>query len=118
MLGAAGVLVQEVVRPDIFWYNAGLPENVPNLYFGGPTGKVGRTGSTEPWRVHLRQQMLAGFWSSPHDYINNLERPGCNSDLRQRCTGEPRRPAGMGVPAHALGGGPPVARYPQARVGE
>eukprot|EP00887_Chlorella_sp_A99_P006863 scaffold2.g6863.t1 len=35
MLGVAGILVQEVVRPDVWWYNAGLPENIPDLEFGG-----------------------------------------------------------------------------------
>ena len=36
----AGILVQEILRPDVFWYNAGLPENLPGINFGGPDGKV------------------------------------------------------------------------------
>ena len=40
MLGVAGILVQEILKPNTFFYNAGLPENLPNLYFGGPDGKV------------------------------------------------------------------------------
>jgi len=37
---AAGILVQEILKPDVFWYNAGLPENLPGINFGGPDGKV------------------------------------------------------------------------------
>jgi len=39
MLGVAGVLGQEILRPDVFWYEAGLPENLPgpfkNINMGG-----------------------------------------------------------------------------------
>ncbi|GFR41431.1 hypothetical protein Agub_g2119 [Astrephomene gubernaculifera] len=39
MLGAAGVLVQEVVKPDVYFYEAGLPQNLPepftNINMGG-----------------------------------------------------------------------------------
>jgi hypothetical protein len=34
VLGVAGILGQEILKPDVFWYNAGLPENIPDLYFG------------------------------------------------------------------------------------
>jgi light-harvesting complex I chlorophyll a/b binding protein 4 len=34
MLGVAGILGQEILKPGVFWYNAGLPENIPDLYFG------------------------------------------------------------------------------------
>ena len=40
MLGVAGILAQEIVKPGVFFYNAGLPENLPNINFGGPDGKV------------------------------------------------------------------------------
>lgn len=40
VLGVAGILGQEILKPGVFWYNAGLPENIPDLYFGGPSGKV------------------------------------------------------------------------------
>lgn len=40
MLGVAGILVQEIVKPGVFWYYAGLPENLPKINFGGPTGEV------------------------------------------------------------------------------
>ena len=32
--------MQEILKPDVFWYNAGLPENLPGINFGGPDGKV------------------------------------------------------------------------------
>jgi len=39
MLGVAGILVQEIVKPDIFFYEAGLPQNLPepfkNINMGG-----------------------------------------------------------------------------------
>jgi len=39
MLAVAGVLVQEIVKPDIFFYEAGLPQNLPepftNINMGG-----------------------------------------------------------------------------------
>lgn len=40
MLGVAGILAQEIVKPGVFFYSAGLPENLPNINFGGPDGKV------------------------------------------------------------------------------
>ncbi len=39
MLGVAGVLGQEIFRPDVFWYEAALPQNLPapftNINMGG-----------------------------------------------------------------------------------
>ena len=39
MLGVAGILVQEIVRPEVFWYESGLPQNLPepfkNINMGG-----------------------------------------------------------------------------------
>lgn len=39
MLGAAGVLVQELVKPEVYFYEAGLPQNLPepfkNINMGG-----------------------------------------------------------------------------------
>lgn len=39
MLGCAGILGQEIINPDVFWYEAGLPENLPepfkNINLGG-----------------------------------------------------------------------------------
>eukprot|EP00238_Polyblepharides_amylifera_P000806 CAMPEP_0196571300 /NCGR_PEP_ID=MMETSP1081-20130531/1468_1 /TAXON_ID=36882 /ORGANISM="Pyramimonas amylifera, Strain CCMP720" /LENGTH=257 /DNA_ID=CAMNT_0041888181 /DNA_START=81 /DNA_END=851 /DNA_ORIENTATION=- len=31
MLGVAGILAQEFLVPDVFWYEAGLPENLPGF---------------------------------------------------------------------------------------
>ena len=39
MLGVAGVLGQEILNPSVFWYEAGLPQNLPepfkNINMGG-----------------------------------------------------------------------------------
>mmetsp|Transcript_37692 Transcript_37692/g.83943 ORF Transcript_37692/g.83943 Transcript_37692/m.83943 type:complete len:265 (+) Transcript_37692:92-886(+) len=39
MLGVAGILVQEIIKPDVFWYEAGEPQNLPepfkNINMGG-----------------------------------------------------------------------------------
>ena len=41
MQAVAGILVQEIVRPDVFFYNAGVPQNfAPGINFGGPDGQV------------------------------------------------------------------------------
>lgn len=32
MLGVAGILVQELVKPSVFWYEAGLPQNLPEPF--------------------------------------------------------------------------------------
>lgn len=32
MLGVAGVLVQEIVKPEVFFYEAGLPQNLPEPF--------------------------------------------------------------------------------------
>lgn len=57
MLGVAGILAQEILKPDVFFYNAGLPENIPDLYFGGPSGKViaPRTPCTSMEHTHSEQ---------------------------------------------------------------
>lgn len=47
----------------------------------------------------------------------NLDRSGNNSKIGGG-SGEPGRPAGMGIPAAALGGGPPLARHPQEGLGQ
>ena len=35
MLGVAGILGNEIIHPDQWWYTAGLPENLPDLPVGG-----------------------------------------------------------------------------------
>merc|ERR1711977_684568 len=44
MLGVAGILAQEVVRPDVFWYEAGLPLNVPGNPILGSSGNLNMGG--------------------------------------------------------------------------
>jgi light-harvesting complex I chlorophyll a/b binding protein 4 len=34
MLGVAGILGAEIAKPDIFWYDAALPENLPDFVSG------------------------------------------------------------------------------------
>ena len=46
VLGVSGILAQEILNPGVFWYNAALPENLPNLYFGGPEGNVSLLNTT------------------------------------------------------------------------
>lgn len=42
MLGVAGILVQELVHPEIFWYESGLPQNIPgNPLIGDPVNPGG-----------------------------------------------------------------------------
>lgn len=40
MLAVAGILVQEIVRPDIFWYDAAVKVDI-----GGPEKILGLVGS-------------------------------------------------------------------------
>jgi len=51
MLGVAGILAQEIVKPGVFFYSAGLPENLPNINFGGPDGKV-----CTCWQIEVQWQ--------------------------------------------------------------
>lgn len=41
MLAVAGILVQEIIRPDVFWYEAALPKYLPNTTIGGSIGLPG-----------------------------------------------------------------------------
>ena len=59
MLGVAGILAQEIVKPGVFFYNAGLPENLPNINFGGPDGKVRL--NVFPSLCHLRLSYLEAY---------------------------------------------------------
>ena len=64
VLGVAGILAQEILKPDVFFYNAGLPENIPNLYFGGPDGKV--SPQRPPWQYGFKQTWRALHPASFH----------------------------------------------------
>lgn len=61
MLGVAGILGQEILKPGVFWYNAGLPENIPDLYFGGPSGKV-NLGGLLAWEFLLFHWVEVRRW--------------------------------------------------------
>jgi light-harvesting complex I chlorophyll a/b binding protein 4 len=66
MLGVAGILLQEVVRPDLFWYEAGLPENVPGNFIIGETGNV-NMGGLLAWEFILMHWVEVRRWQ---DYKN------------------------------------------------
>ncbi|CAL5220073.1 g2024 [Coccomyxa viridis] len=61
MLGVAGILAQEIVKPGVFFYNAGLPENLPNINFGGPDGKV-NLGGILAWEFLLMHWVEVRRW--------------------------------------------------------
>ena len=62
MLGVAGVLGQELIKPDVFFYNAGLPENLPkSAFFGGPTGEV-NPGGVLAWEFLLMHFVEVRRW--------------------------------------------------------
>ena len=64
MLGVAGILVQELVHPEIFWYNSGLPENVP----GNPIiGEKPNMGGLLAWEFILMHWVEVRRWQ---DYKN------------------------------------------------
>jgi hypothetical protein len=46
MLGVAGILGQEIVRPEQWWYTAGLPENLPKLDGNDPNMGEGAATAT------------------------------------------------------------------------
>merc|ERR1719463_953804 len=66
MLGVAGILVQELTRPDLFWYEAGLPENVPGNFIIGETGNV-NMGGLLAWEFILMHWVEVRRWQ---DYKN------------------------------------------------
>jgi light-harvesting complex I chlorophyll a/b binding protein 4 len=66
MLGVAGILVQELVRPDIFWYEAGLPQTIPGNPLIGETGNV-NLGGLLAWEFLLMHWVEVRRWK---DYKN------------------------------------------------
>lgn len=40
MMGTAGILGQELLNPDVFWYEAGLPQNLPDNVSGFNLGGI------------------------------------------------------------------------------
>merc|ERR1711977_315800 len=66
MLSVTGILLQEVIRPDLFWYEAGLPENVPGNIIIGETGNV-NMGVLLAWEFILMHWVEVRRWQ---DYKN------------------------------------------------
>lgn len=64
MLGVAGILGQEIIRPDSFWYTAGEPSNLPELYYG-PNGI--NLGGILAWEFLLMHWVEVRRWQ---DYKN------------------------------------------------
>lgn len=47
---------KQLIKPDVFFYNAGLPENLPkSAFFGGPTGEV-NPGGVLAWEVRKEEE--------------------------------------------------------------
>lgn len=62
MLGVAGILAQEIIKPDVWFYSAGLPENLPKAaFFGGPTGEV-NLGGVLAWEFLLMHFVEVRRW--------------------------------------------------------
>jgi hypothetical protein len=61
MLGVAGVLGQEIVKPEIFFYEAGLPQNLP-----GPFKDI-NMGGLLAWEFLLMHWVEIRRWQ---DYKN------------------------------------------------
>lgn len=74
MLGVAGILGQEILKPDVFFYNAGLPENIPDLYFGGPSGKP-NLGGLLAWEFLLFHWVEVRRWQDIRNHHSVDEDP-------------------------------------------
>jgi light-harvesting complex I chlorophyll a/b binding protein 4 len=66
MLGVSGILIQEMIRPEVFWYEAGLAENVPGNILVGETGNV-NIGGLLAWEFLLMHWVEVRRWQ---DYKN------------------------------------------------
>jgi hypothetical protein len=81
MLGVAGVLGQEIFRPDVFWYEAGLPENLP-----GPFKNI-NMGGLLAWEFLLMHFVEVRRWQDikKHGSVNEVRSqqqggsPSCSS---------------------------------------
>jgi light-harvesting complex I chlorophyll a/b binding protein 4 len=61
------------VKPDVFFYNAALPENIPkSLFFGGPTGKL-NYGGLLAWEFLLMHFVEVRRWMDikKHGSVND-----------------------------------------------
>ena len=70
MLGVAGILAQEVVHPEQWWYTSGLPENLPAIEVGGKMN----IGGLLAWEFLLMHWVELRRWQ-------DIRKPGSvNSD--------------------------------------
>ncbi|GFH08749.1 chlorophyll a-b binding protein, chloroplastic [Haematococcus lacustris] len=64
MLGVLGVLVQEIAVPDVFWYDAGRPENLPgpfkNINMGGLLACAPVAGLPQLWQCERGDPIFKG----------------------------------------------------------
>lgn len=62
MLAVAGILAQEILKPGVFFYNAGLPENLPGINFGGPDGGVSPPNDLLFMGLSVSQSTMLRIW--------------------------------------------------------
>jgi hypothetical protein len=110
MLGVAGVLGQEIFRPDVFWYEAGLPENLP-----GPFKNI-NMGGLLAWEFLLMHWVEVRRWQDikKHGSVNEVrskqasKQASSSSSRGPRCNS--RSPAAIrrqrGSSLHTHTGGP------------
>ena len=70
MLGVAGILGQEIIHPEQWWYTSGLPENLPDLPTGG--GKL-NLGGVLAWEFLLMHFVEVRRWQDikNHGSVND-----------------------------------------------
>merc|ERR1712066_818411 len=66
MLGVAGIIAQELIRPDVFWYEAGLAQNAIGNPLVGENGNV-NMGGLLAWEFLLMHWVEVRRWQ---DYKN------------------------------------------------
>lgn len=83
MLGVAGVLGQEIFNPNVFWYEAGLPENLP-----GPFKNI-NMGGLLAWEFLLMHWVEVRRWQDYRNFgsvnevstVQPLVSPACSTQL-------------------------------------
>lgn len=88
MLGVVGVLGQEILRPDVFWYEAGLPENLP-----GPFKNI-NMGGLLAWEFLLMHWVEVRRWQDYKNFgsVNEVRSVGqkqCKQQSHCQAFGEP-----------------------------
>merc|ERR1712224_312931 len=74
MLGVFGILVQELIRADVFWYEAGLPQNVPGVPFICEAGNV-NMGGLLAWEFLLMHWVEVRRWQDCKNFGSVNEDP-------------------------------------------